>query len=185
MITVAIANENRVHIQLRDVPRTALPSDVQRTVFHKKLVGVSDGMLTSDSRPYLNLKDYVIVAIDYHRFAPTGRAYLTLTASDLLNANLRKLHDATISSMPVQSVSAPQPGSVPRRARGPQGRAEAAERGVLSGNGPRGGLSAGGMSVVLWGLPGRLTAESLRAFLRDFTLAGTEGGKKEFMKIPL
>jgi len=59
---------------------------------------------------------------------------------------------------------------------------EAAERGLISGNGPRGGVVNEGRNVVLWGLPGRLTPEGLKGLLQNFKLAGTEGGKMEFVK---
>jgi len=162
---VAIANEERTHIQLQGIPRTALPADVQRAVIRGKLVGVTD------------------VAIDYRRFIPTGRAFLTLANSDVLNINLRALDNATISSIPITATSSPPPPTLPRRTRGAQGRMEAAERGLINGDGPRGGVMNQGKNVVLWGMPGRLTTEGLKRFVQNFRLAGTEGGKKEFVKI--
>jgi len=162
---VSTFNEERIHIQLRGLPRTALPTDVQRAVVRGRLMGVSD------------------VAIDYHRFVPTGRAFLTLATPDVLDLNLRALENASISSLPIFSVSSPPPAPVPRRTRGAQGRMEAAERGLITGNGPGGGVVNEGKNVVLWGLPGRLTPEALKGFLHNFKLAGTEGGKKEFAKI--
>jgi hypothetical protein len=127
--------------------------------------------------------DYITVAIDYRRFIPTGRAFLTLANRDLLNKNLRALENATISSIPITAVSSPPPLPPPRRTRGVQGRMEAAERGLIQGDGPGGGVLKGGKNVVLWGMPGRLTQEGLKGFLQNFKLAGTEGGKKEFAKI--
>jgi len=126
------------------------------------------------------------VAIDYNRFIPTGRAFLTLITPDVLNKNLRALENASISSIPISSVSCPPPSStVPLRTRGAQGRMEAAERGLVTGNGPRGGVVNDGKNVVLWGLPGRLTPEGLKGLLHNFKLAGTDGGKKEFMKLEI
>jgi len=123
------------------------------------------------------------VAIDYHRFIPTGRAFLTLTTPDVLNQNLRALENASISSIPITSVSSPPPPTVSQRTRGVQGRMEAAERGLITGNGPRGGVVNDGKNIVLWGLPGRLTPEGLKGLLHNFKLAGTEGRKKEFVKV--
>ncbi|KIM87022.1 hypothetical protein PILCRDRAFT_64078, partial [Piloderma croceum F 1598] len=152
------------YIQLRGLPRTALPADVQRAIVRGKLLGVSD------------------VAIDYHRFIPTGRAYLTLVTPDALNFNLKALRNASISSLPITSASSPPPISFAARTRGAKGRVDAADRGLF-GDGPRGGVPIEGKSVVLWGLPGRLTAEGLKGLLRNFKLAGTEGGQKEFVKL--
>jgi hypothetical protein len=59
----------------------------------------------------------------------------------------------------------------------------AAERSLFFGDGPRGGVLNEGKNVVLWGLPGRLTPEGLKGLLQNFKLAGTEGGKKEFVKL--
>lgn len=124
------------------------------------------------------------MAIDYYRFIPTGRAYLTLATPDLLNRNLQALENASISSIAITSVSCPPPSSAaPQRARGTHGRMDAAGRGLVAGNGPRGGVANEGKNVVLWGLPGRLTPEGLKGFLQNFKLAGTEGGKKEFLKV--
>jgi len=162
---VPLTSKDRTHIQLRGLPRTALPADVKRTIVRAKLLGVSD------------------VAIDYHRFIPTGGAYLTLVTSDPLNFNLTALRNATISSLPITSVSSPPPTSSAARTRGTKGRMAAAERGLFFGDGPRGGVVNEGKNVVLWGLPGRLTPEGLKGLLRNFKLAGTEGGKKEFMKL--
>jgi len=162
---VANANADRLHIQLRGLPRTALPSDVQRVIKREGLKGVAD------------------VAIDYERFTPTGKAYLTLTVPDVLNHNLKCLEKATVTSLPITAASSEPPRGIPVRGRGQRGRGEATERGVLTGNGPRAGLLSAGKNVVIWGLPGKLTNEALKGYLQNFKLAGTEGGRKEFMRI--
>jgi len=161
---VSVANRNRTYIQLRGLPRTALPADIQRAVVRGRLLGVSE------------------VTIDYRRFLPTGGAYLKLATSDPLNFNLTALRNASISSLPITSASSPPPTLFTTRARGTKGRMDAAERGLF-GDGPRGGLLSEGKNVVLWGLPGRLTPEGLKGLLRNFKLAGTEGGRKEFVKL--
>jgi hypothetical protein len=123
------------------------------------------------------------VAIDYHRFLPTGRAFLFLRSPELLDRNLRALQNATISSVPITAAAANPPRNIPQRTRGAKGRTEAGERGLVTGNGLQGGILNAGKNVVLWGLPGRITAEGLKNILQIFKLAGTEGGKKEFVKI--
>ncbi|EGO20899.1 hypothetical protein SERLADRAFT_397787, partial [Serpula lacrymans var. lacrymans S7.9] len=115
-------DRTRVHIQLRGLPRSALPSDIRRTVIREKLTAVTD------------------IVLDYHRFNPTGRAYLTVSHPDFMKTNLHALENATVGGIPFESYSAPPPASgPPERTRGPKGRAEAADRGLITGNGPRGG----------------------------------------------
>jgi len=41
---ILTAREHRIHIQLGNLPRTALPSDIRRLVARSKLQGVSDGV---------------------------------------------------------------------------------------------------------------------------------------------
>lgn len=123
------------------------------------------------------------MAIDYERFEPTGNAFITLTTPDVLNFNLKCLENVTITSLPITAASSDPPVGIPVRGRGAKGRGEATERGVLTGDGPRAGLLSSGKNVVIWGLPGKLTNEGLKGFLQNFKLAGTEGGKKEFLRV--
>lgn len=53
------------------------------------------------------------------------------------------------------------------RQRGPGGRAQAAERGVLKGDGPAAGIDASGHDVVVKGLPSKTTPEELKAYLTE------------------
>lgn len=123
------------------------------------------------------------VYLDYYRFIPTGRAYLALASSDYLDSNLQALKNATVSSIPISAASSDTPANIPRRTRGIQGMQEAVDRGVITGNGARGGLSSEGQNVVLWGLPGKMTSDGLKTFLHSFRLAGSEGGKKEIIRL--
>lgn len=68
------------------------------------------------------------------------------------------------------------------RRRGVEGRQEAANRGLLTGDGPDGGLASNGKNVILWGLPGRLDPQTLKAYLKRFTLSGRPG-EEEIMKL--
>lgn len=63
------------------------------------------------------------------------------------------------------------------------GRREAADRGVLTGDGPSGGIIANGLSVVITGLPGRMTTGGLKHWLRNFKLAGDTAEEKEIIRI--
>jgi len=142
----------RTHIQLRNLPHTALPADLRRTVIRDQLKGVVD------------------VAIDYHRFCPSGRAYLALSHPEYLDHNLSILNRSSVSTIPIQAYSSPSPDQVNLNK-------------GMDGNGPRGGVSTSGTHVVIWGFPGKLTAEDVRKHLHGFRLAGTAGGKREVLKI--
>ena len=65
------------------------------------------------------------------------------------------------------------------------GRSEGAQRGLLLGNGPSGGIVSGGRCVAISGLPGKLSADALRTLLRNFKLAGSNAEEKDINKIPL
>lgn len=123
-----------------------------------------------------------VVQLDYHRFLPTGRAYLTFTHADFVKSALRALQGATIATLPVYAQSSPPPPPGPEsiRARGAKGFDQAVERSVIRGNGPSAGISGSGKNVVLYGMPGRLTAEELTEHLRGYKLA--EDGKKSVVK---
>ena len=63
----------------------------------------------------------------------------------------------------------------PTRSRGLKGREEASERSIVSGNGSQGGITDVGRSVLLSGLPGKITTEAVRRFLRNYSLMGGQG----------
>ena len=66
------------------------------------------------------------------------------------------------------------------RSRGLKGREEASERSIVTGNGSQGGITDGGRSVMLSGLPGKITAGAVRKFLRNYKLMG---GQAEVVKL--
>ncbi|KAG2349677.1 hypothetical protein BDR05DRAFT_923325 [Suillus weaverae] len=147
-----LVDEGRTHIQLRELPRSALLTDLRRLCIRNHLLGVTD------------------VAIDYHRFLPTGRAYLTLAHTEHLHTNMQALDKASVGSLPIQAVSAPPP-------RSGHGRLDrtGTQRKVFSGNGPHGGISSRMKHVVIWGLPGKISEEAVENYLRehDFTYSAT------------
>ncbi|CCM02401.1 uncharacterized protein FIBRA_04499 [Fibroporia radiculosa] len=155
------------HVLLSNVPRTATPADIRRLCAKHKAVHVSR------------------VAIDYHRFTPTGRAWLTITSPNFAQNTAKSLNRSmlgasTIASHPADPSAKTRP---PFRTRGTKGRLEAAERGLVMGMGPDGGVSNQGRNVVIYGMPGKMTPESLREYLKSFKLAGSEGGQKEIIKL--
>lgn len=106
----------------------------------------------------------------YDRFRPTGTAYLSLSSPNSMTRNLRMLNKATISSLPLCAVAVPNPFPAGRM-RGPVGRQEAVNKGLIDGNGPNGGTSGNGKNVIMWGLPGKLPPDGLRNYLRTFRLS--------------
>ncbi|KAG1891227.1 hypothetical protein F4604DRAFT_400005 [Suillus subluteus] len=156
-----LVDEGRTHIQLRELPRSALLTDLRRLCIRDQLLGVTD------------------VAIDYHRFLPTGRAYLTLADTKHLYKNLQALDKASLGSLPIRAVSAP----TPRSGHGQLDRT-GTQRKVFSGNGPHGGISSRMKHVVIWGLPGKISEEAVENYLRDFRLDNVDG-KNGAVKVEL
>jgi len=74
----------------------------------------------------------------------------------------------------------PPPAETRVRSRGLKGREEASERTIVTGNGIQGGITDVGRSVLLSGLPGRMSKETVRRFLRDYKLMG---GQAEVVKL--
>ena len=71
------------------------------------------------------------------------------------------------------------------RIRGAKGRIEAAQRGIVAGDGPNGGITSNNKSVVLYGLPGKMTVEALTYYLKSFKLADPAPESKEIVKMDL
>lgn len=119
--------------------------------------------------------------MDYDRFRPTGTAYLSLSSQNSIPRNLRMLKKATISSLPLRATAVPNPFPT-GRTRGTVGRNEAANKGLVDGNGPNGGTSGHGKNVIIWGLPGKLPPDGLRNYLRAFRLSDV-GNQESIVKI--
>ena len=66
------------------------------------------------------------------------------------------------------------PAAPRMRSRGLKGREEASERSIVSGNGSQGGITDVGRSVLLSGLPGKISPAAVRRFLKDYKLMGGE-----------
>lgn len=66
------------------------------------------------------------------------------------------------------------------RSRGLKGREEASERSIVTGNGSQGGITDGGRSVLLSGLPGKISTDIVRRYLRNYKLMG---GQAEVVKL--
>jgi hypothetical protein len=169
------------HIVLRGVPRSSLPSDIRRVVRKSNVEGVTSGvrLFASTSRPDISIKP---VMLNYHRFIPTGSAYLAFSRPNYIPRALKALKGASIASIPLRATSCPPPKV--SRNRGAEGRRRAAEREAIDGCGPRAGLGLGGQNVIIWGLPEDLPEAEFKNVLCDVELAGTAGGIQDVYKVP-
>ncbi|KIP09604.1 hypothetical protein PHLGIDRAFT_18577 [Phlebiopsis gigantea 11061_1 CR5-6] len=156
----ALQTETRRTIEIRGLPKTALPSDVRRLCVGARVENIAS------------------VAIDYDRFIPSGSAWVTVTNPIHLRKAVQNLHGAVIAGHPVSAAPVSDTGrDAVSRMRGARGREEAAQRGVINGNGPNGGVTGGGKNVVIYGLPGKMTEEATGYFLQSFKLAGSADDK--------
>ena len=125
------------------------------------------------------------VSINYNRFVPNREGFISMTNLSYVQNALNLLPRSSIggyhiSAVPCDSLVVEQPV----RTRGFKGRAEAAERGIISGDGPSAGISRQGRNVILYGLPYRLSAPGLRSYLRNFQLEDISAtGEEEVIKI--
>ena len=115
------------------------------------------------------------VTLDYHRFSFIGGAYLTVSHPNFLESTLVKLQKMSFFGLPTTAHTCLPPSEPNPRMRGKKGRSEAAVRAIVSGNGSQGGISETDEAVAIIGLPGRMTVEAMRPFLRDYKLASGEG----------
>ncbi|KAI0690573.1 hypothetical protein BC835DRAFT_171861 [Cytidiella melzeri] len=154
------------HIQLHNVPKSALPADIWRLCSRAKLENVET------------------VDIDYQYLRPTGRAWLTLTDPSYTERTMRKFHDGIyIGASRLQpSKDARQSAEFLTRARGERGRMQAAGRGAL-GSGPSARVSGNEKNVALSGFPEYTQVEWVKDFLKSFKLSNTVG--KEVLKMPM
>ena len=162
--------KNRKDIQLRNVPLSATPADIQRLVKKTRMEDVTAGE-NFHQRILERHLTWDAVQLDYHRFLPTGRAYVSISHPNHLEQALRSLEKASLSAHPLfYSPAPPISHPVLVRSRGADGRAKAAERGLFEGNGPSAGIKAKGVDVVLYGLPGKLMASALKSYLLSVKL---------------
>lgn len=90
------------------------------------------------------------------------------------------LRDLRLFGHPLTPRTTLPPTKTSMRSRGLKGREEASERTIVTGNGIQGGITDGGRSVLLSGLPGRISAESVRRFLKNYKLMG---GQAEVVRL--
>ncbi|KAF8522301.1 hypothetical protein BU17DRAFT_44846 [Hysterangium stoloniferum] len=145
---------------LRNIPRTALNSDIRRML---------------DRHEIENVK---AVHKTYVRFLPEGKAHVAFETPEQADMAAKRLRNATMSGSPVQPMLTHVADVPATRSRGAKGREEAAARGCITGTGPDAGVTDRGRGVVLWGLPGRMTVDELKELLlRGFSLMDGEAAK--------
>ncbi|KIK94300.1 hypothetical protein PAXRUDRAFT_104227, partial [Paxillus rubicundulus Ve08.2h10] len=159
------AAESRRHILVANLPRTALPADIQRAIRRERLVGVDD------------------VQLELFRFVPNRRAYITLSHPDFLKQNIAKLENTSIGGYTITAHPCTAPLAVMEKLRGVKGREAAAKRGSLTGTGPSGAAS-NGRHVCIRGFPPKASAESVKEFLEHHNFERL-GDKPEIYKVPL
>ena len=100
---------------------------------------------------------------------------------------MKALNERSVGGRPLQATPSPPPEAIAEgiRTRGRKGRDEAAERGIITGNGPSGGIVSNGKQVAVTGLPGRITADAMKDWLRSFKLADNHRQEKQVAKIDL
>ncbi|KAH9005072.1 hypothetical protein EDB86DRAFT_2881397 [Lactarius hatsudake] len=155
---------SNLHVQLTGLPRTTTPADITRLLGRNKIHNITK------------------VALEYQRFEPTGNAVLTLSQSSSLPKVMGALKQLRFFGHTMTPRTVPRPTEIRMRSRGLKGREEASERNVVTGNGYQGGITDGGRSVLLSGLPGRISADSVRRFLRNYKLMG---GEAEVVKLEI
>ncbi|KAH9048174.1 hypothetical protein EDB84DRAFT_1458818 [Lactarius hengduanensis] len=151
-----------LHVKLTGLPRTATPADITRLLGRNKIHNITK------------------VALEYQRFEPTGSALLTLSQPSVLPKIVGALKQLRFFGHTMTPRTLPSPTEIGVRSRGLKGREEASQRNVVTGNGYQGGITDGGRSVLLSGLPGRISADSVRKFLRNYKLMG---GQAEVVKL--
>ncbi|GJJ12141.1 hypothetical protein Clacol_006382 [Clathrus columnatus] len=154
-------------IVLRDLPRTALVSDVRRLLVKQKVENVQN------------------VHRGYYRFQRNGNAYITMSVPSQTDMVVKQLEKAQMSGYSVNVTSTSQLENVTRRSRGNKGRQEAANRGIITGTGPDAGITERGKGVVIWGLPGSWSEDAVRGFLerKGLRLADNDTDRLNVVKV--
>ncbi|KAI9064505.1 hypothetical protein FKP32DRAFT_1666212 [Trametes sanguinea] len=158
------AHTPKLNVEIGNLPRSAIPNDLRRICGKAGIENVSSA------------------SIEYRRFRPTGHGHLSFARPEWAAAATKTLNKVFVGGKPV-TAKAVGPIAIPGRGRGTKGLLEAAQRGVVTGDGPSGGITGSGRNVVLYGLPGRIIPPLLADNLRGYKLATTEFGKQVIVKL--
>jgi len=155
-------DHSSVHVKLTGLPRTATPADITRLLAMNKVHNITK------------------VTLDYRRFEPTGCAFLTLSQPSVLPKTLASLKQLRYFGHPLIPRTTRPPSEPRMRSRGLKGREEASERSIVAGTGSQAGITDVGRSVLLSGLPGKISTNAVRRCLNDYNLMG---GQAEVVKM--
>lgn len=178
---------NSRYLKVEGLSRTALPSDLRRLCVKSRVENIESSMIHFHHPSHLALSYFFldIASLNYRRFSPTQEGFIVLNNPGHANPALKALRENVVGGFRVTTTSVPSLNdNTPIRSRGRRGRDEAMERGIITGDGPNAGITDRGKSVVIYGLPGKMTAESLRSYLKTFKF-GSEDGTQSIMKIPV
>ncbi|EJF65917.1 hypothetical protein BD309DRAFT_1075472 [Dichomitus squalens] len=155
---------SKISVTLKGLSRSVLPNDL------KRLCG------------RLRVENVASVAVNYTRFRPNGSATLAFTRPEFVPAAVKALDRHVLGGKIIRAEASDEIPQLPRT-RGPKGALEAAQRAVYRGDGPNAGITGGGRTVLLYGLPARLTPQIVTDNLRNFKFAGSEKGVPAVLKI--
>jgi len=154
------------HLRVTGLSRTALPSDLRRLCVRS------------------GVENIAAVSINYKGFKPTTEGFISFTHPSFLRNAIKTLRNSKVGGYSIAvapSVSPHEPSARSQRTRGFKGRAEAAERGIVVGDGPGAGVTRPGKSVVMYGLPPTITPHAMKRYLQEYMQA--DSGEKEIVKI--
>ncbi|KAH9997641.1 hypothetical protein BJV77DRAFT_983706 [Russula vinacea] len=137
-----------VHIRLFGLPRTSTPADITRLLARNRVHNVTNA---------------------YRTRLPT------LAQPSVLPKALAALQQVRFFGHPLTPRTTKPPSEPRMRSRGLKGREEASERSIVSGTGSQAGITDLGKSVLLSGLPGRISPEAMRRYLKNYSLMGGQG----------
>ncbi|KAG8722398.1 hypothetical protein FRC08_002879 [Ceratobasidium sp. 394] len=146
-------------VKLHGLPRAVAPADLYRHAAALRLRGLQN------------------VHLDYKNFMPTGRAWLRFDDPEQAEHAVKTMQNSRLAAHPLRAHLTTEENIVragqPYRVRGEKGRAEAVERGILTGNGPDARVKERGTCVYLWGLPGTTVSYDLRQIFESYGLRVT------------
>ncbi|KAI0256619.1 hypothetical protein BJV78DRAFT_293984 [Lactifluus subvellereus] len=115
---------SNVHIKLTGLPRTTTPVDITRLLGRNKVHNIKKG---GDHAVSIVLgfrstqKHLDAVTLEYHRFEPTGSAFLTLTQPSVLPKALAVLKQLRFFGHPLTPRATSAPAETRMRSRGLKG----------------------------------------------------------------
>jgi len=146
-------------VKLHGLPRAVGPADLYRHAASLRLRGLQN------------------VHLDYKNFMPTGRGWLRFEDPEQAEQAVKMMGNSRLAAHPLRAQLTSDQNIVkagqPYRARGEKGRAEAVERGLLTGNGPDARVKERGTCVYLSGLPGTTLSYDLRQVFDSYGLRVT------------